>query len=72
MGRAGAAVWEQLTKRRKIGGDLYKSHPLWSLLTFSFGMGISVQSLRNLLLPSMPEAVGELILKLALPCVSSF
>lgn len=58
--------------RHKVGENLNKSHPSWSLLTFSFGMGISMQSLGNLLLPNMPEPVGELILKPALPCISSF
>lgn len=56
----------QLTIRRKFGGDLNKSQPSRSLLTFSFGMGISMQSLGNLLLPSMPKAAGKQFLKLAL------
>lgn len=60
-------AWGQLTIRHKSGGDLNICQPSWSLLTFSVGMGISTQSLGNLLLPSIPKAVRKQFLKLALP-----
>lgn len=64
-------AWRQCTVRLKFGGDPNKSQPLRNLQTFSFGMGLSGQCPGNLLLLSMPKAVGKKeFLELVLPHIS--